>query len=78
MATATPPDTPGSGYGSSSNERIILQLLHWTVVLVIIIAVLIMRVRNDIDNANVGVIYATALGHAGNAANQRLRNRQAD
>lgn len=63
---------------STTGERIIMQVLHWFVVLVILVAVLIMRLRGDIDNANVGVLYATALGHAGNAASKGYRARATD
>jgi hypothetical protein len=60
---------------SGPRERITVQIIHWAVVLLVVIATTILAMRNDLDKASVTALFGTVLGHAGTAASQKLSSR---
>jgi hypothetical protein len=62
----------------TQSERITIQLIHWLIVLVVIVATTILALKNQLDHASVTALFGTVLGHAGTAASQKLGERSAD
>ena len=63
---------------TAPNERIIVQVIHWFVVLVVVIAILVLALQHDLDRASITALYGGVLGHAGTAASQKLSSRHSD
>ena len=58
-----------------SHERIVIQCIHWAVVLVVVVSVTILAFRGDLDKASATAIFGTVVGHAGTSASQKLQAR---
>lgn len=63
---------------SAPRERVIVQLIHWGVVLVVVIATTLLALSNELDHASVTALFGTVLGHAGTAAAQKVSQRSTD
>lgn len=77
MSVGAPQPQGQSGW-SAPGERIAVQIIHWGVVVLVAVAVLILRLYNQLDNASVTALYGTILGHAGTSASQKLGTRSSD
>lgn len=77
---AIPPNLPErrSTFWSAPRERIYVQVIHWTVVIVVVIATFVLALRGDLDRASVTAIFGTVVGHAGTAAVNRATTRSTD
>jgi hypothetical protein len=73
MDTTTPP--AGHSRYPNTQERVLVQSIHWGIVLCIIIAVTLLAVRGQLDHASTTALFGTILGHAGTAASQKLQAR---
>lgn len=60
---------------SSSKERVIIQLVHWGVVVLVIITVGVLNLEGHLGDASVTALLGTALGHVGTSAAQKLSSR---
>ena len=60
----------------ASYERLLNQIIHWTVVLIICTFVFILRLRSAIDTASVTALFGTVLGHLGLASIHRSGDRR--
>lgn len=65
-------------YWSAPRERVIIQGLHWGVVVLVVVAVFVLALRGDLDKASVTALYGSVLGHAATAASQKLASRSTD
>ena len=54
------------------NERIIITLVHWGVVVLVVVATTILSLRGQLDHASTTALFGTVLGHAGTSVTQRL------
>ena len=77
MDTTTPTPASHSRY-PNTQERVLVQSIHWGIVLCIIIAVTILALRGQLDHASTTALFGTILGHAGTAASQKLQSRSGD
>lgn len=59
----------------TGRERIIVQVIHWGIVLVVIVAIAILAVMGHLDRASVTALYGAVLGHVGTSASQKLQSR---
>lgn len=60
---------------SNSTERIVLQSIHWFVVLCVVAVVLILDLYGHMSDASATALLGTVLGHAGTSAAQKLSSR---
>jgi hypothetical protein len=60
---------------SGPRERIVLQVIHWTVVLAVIFATTLLALDKDLSEPAVTALFGGALGHVGTAASQKLSSR---
>lgn len=58
--------------------RIIMACVHWGVVVLVIIAITVLRFRQELDNASVTALFGIILGHAGTVIGQRSSSRATD
>ena len=71
------PTTTSSSY-PTGRERIVVQLIHWGIVLIVIIAIALLAMLNHLDRASVTALYGAVLGHVGTSASQKLQSRGSD
>lgn len=72
------PQVPQRRAWSAPSERIVVQVIHWFIVLVVALLVFVLAINNDLDHASVTALYGAILGHAGTAASQKLSSRSTD
>ena len=65
-------------YMITSSERIVFAMIHWTVVLVIVAATVVLALQHAINGSSATAILGGALGHAGTAGARQLQNRSQD
>lgn len=65
-------------YWSAPRERVILQLIHWGVVVIVTGFIFVLAIRHDLDKASVTALYGGILGHVGTSASQKLSQRGSD
>ena len=63
-------------YITAGYERLVNQLIHWCVAIIIATFIFILAVRSDLDHASVTALYGAILGHVGTAAVQRQNARR--
>lgn len=63
---------------SAPKERVIMQSIHWGIVALVVISILVLALRGDLDKASVTALYGAVLGHAGTSASQKLSARSSD
>lgn len=61
---------------STSRERVALQLIHWSVVSLVVICTAVLAFNGTLDKLSIGTIYGTVIGHAGTSAAQKLSTRR--
>lgn len=65
-------------YWSAANERVIIQAIHWGVVVIAILAITFLAATNHLDKATTGSLFGIVLGHTGTAAATKLSSRRTD
>lgn len=60
---------------SSSRERVIIQSIHWSVVVLVVIAVVILSLEGHLSDSSATALLGTILGHVGTSAAQKLSSR---
>lgn len=73
MSTSAPP-MDRTKY-PDSRERVITQLIHWGVVIIVVVSVTILALLGHLDRSSTTALFGTVLGHAGTAASQKLQSR---
>lgn len=59
----------------NTRERIIIQVIHWGVVLVVVIATTLLAIDGRLDKASTTALFGTVLGHVGTSAATKLQAR---
>jgi len=70
-----PSSTPG---GIDARVALISQAMHLFIVLCVVVAVVLLSLRGDMDKATTGSLLGIVLGHTGTAVAQNFRGRQSD
>lgn len=55
-----------------------MQMIHWGIVLIVVIAVTLLALRGQLDHASVTALFGTVLGHVGTSASQKISSRSSD
>lgn len=69
---------PSSHKWTAPRERLAVQLIHWTIVLVVVLCVLVLALRGVLSESAVTAIYGTIVGHVGTSAQTKLSARSSD
>lgn len=77
MSTSSPERSTPPVY-PNGRERITIQLIHWGIVLVVILAIALLAWDGHLDRASVTALYGAVLGHVGTSASQKLQTRSGD
>lgn len=56
-------------------ERALGEVLHWTSIIVVIVATTILGLHQDLDSTTIGTVYGIAMGHVGTVAHHWQRSR---
>lgn len=67
---------PNDAEWSTSRERVALQLIHWSVVSLVVLCTAVLAINGTLDKLSIGTIYGTVIGHAGTSAAQKLSTRR--
>lgn len=65
-------------YWSAPKERVIMQSIHWGVVIVVTAFIFVLALLGKLDKASVTALYGGILGHVGTSASQKLSARSSD
>lgn len=60
---------------SNTRERIIIQSIHWGIVLCVIVAVVVLNLLGHLSDSSATALLGTSLGHVGTSAAQKLSSR---
>jgi hypothetical protein len=78
MATAPHLPERRSQFWSAPRERIYIQIIHWSVIVIVATFTFVLAMSNDLDRASVTAIFGTIVGHVGTAAVNKAASRSSD